>query len=225
MIIKTMAGLALLAVAGAANAVSYVAVNGAPDAGPAAGEVTFVNFDKPVADTGFTLTGGYVITSGTSNNGAAPAGDGSKYLYVSSALSPNNATLTSPFALKSIGFYWGSIDAYNSVDVLGSVNGGATQTLFTLGGSALPPSNGDRSTAQSNQRVTFTAGNGEAITGLRFASTGVAFELDDVAGKLGGGGSIGAVPEPASWALFVSGFGLIGLATRRRNRGVTTVAA
>ncbi len=154
-----------------------------------------------------------------------PAGDTSKYLYVSSALSPNAATLMSPNALKSIGFYWGSIDTYNSVDVLGTVNGGATQTLYTLGGSALPPANGNQFTASSNQRVTFTASAGEAITGLRFTSTGVAFEVDNITGGLGlGGGGIGAVPEPAAWAMMLAGFGLVGAAARRR-RTVTTVAA
>ena len=31
-----------------------------------------------------------------------------------------------------------------------------------------------------------------------------------------GGGPVGTVPEPTSWALFVAGFGLIGVARRRR---------
>jgi hypothetical protein len=29
-------------------------------------------------------------------------------------------------------------------------------------------------------------------------------------------GSIGAVPEPASWAMLIAGFGLVGAAQRRR---------
>ena len=32
----------------------------------------------------------------------------------------------------------------------------------------------------------------------------------------GGGGGGGAVPEPASWAMMIAGFGLIGAAMRRR---------
>ena len=37
------------------------------------------------------------------------------------------------------------------------------------------------------------------------------------------GGTVGAVPEPATWGMMVAGFGLIGVA--RRRRGATAVAA
>ncbi len=163
-------------------------------------------------------------TGTTPGVAAAPAGDMTQYAYISPALATNNATLTSPFSLSRVSFYWGSIDQYNSVDVLGTANGGATQTLFSLAGGALPPANGDQSGASTNRRVTFTAGSGEAITGLRFVSTGVAFEIDDVAGQLLGDGSPSNVPEPASWAMLVAGFGIVGAAARRR-RTARIVAA
>ena len=41
-------------------------------------------------------------------------------------------------------------------------------------------------------------------------------EADD-----GGGGTGSDVPEPATWAMLLSGFGMVGLATRRRNRAVS----
>lgn len=219
----TLLPAALLLVASAgAQAVTYVATAGAPDPG-ASGLTTLVTFDTPVAATGFTLSGSYGITSGSSSAAATPAGDTSKYLYVSPSLATNTATLTSPFDLSRISFYWGSIDTYNSVDVLGTRNGVA-QTLFTLGGSAMPPSTGDQFAASTNRRVTFSTEGGEAITGLRFTSTNIAFELDTVSGRLLGNGTGSTVPEPASWALLVAGFGLVGAATRRR-RTSTTVAA
>ena len=37
---------------------------------------------------------------------------------------------------------------------------------------------------------------------------------------LAGGGSVGGVPEPASWALMVAGFGIAGAAARRRRFSV-----
>jgi hypothetical protein len=40
----------------------------------------------------------------------------------------------------------------------------------------------------------------------------------------GGGGGTGAVPEPASWAMLVMGFGLVGSLARRRAAGGTPVA-
>jgi len=52
------------------------------------------------------------------------------------------------------------------------------------------------------------------ITGLRFGSTGVAFEFDNFAAA--------AVPEPAAWAKMIGGFGLVGAAARRRRNGVVT---
>ena len=121
--------------------------------------------------------------------------------------------MTTAFDLSKISFYWGSIDTYNSVAVLGA--GGVT--LGSFGGALFPPANGDQTGSSSNERVTFIADSGEVITGLRFTSTGIAFELDDVAGTaLGGGNANAAVPEPAAWALLVVGFGLVGAAARRR---------
>jgi len=40
----------------------------------------------------------------------------------------------------------------------------------------------------------------------------VAFEFDDIAAN--------AVPEPASWAMLIMGFGLVGAAARRRKAAV-----
>jgi hypothetical protein len=163
-----------------------------------------VSFDAPLP-TGYTLSGNYGIVSGSSSAAATPATDVSKYFYVSNRLGDGIAKLTTP-NLKSVSFYWGSVDAYNFVDVLGA--GGAT--LFTLAGSALPVANGNQFISSTNRRVSFDAGAGEVITGLRFRSTGVAFELDSIAGT--------AVPEPASWILMIAGFGMIGAAARRRQK-------
>jgi hypothetical protein len=32
----------------------------------------------------------------------------------------------------------------------------------------------------------------------------------------------GAVPEPATWAMMIAGFGLIGVAARRQRRAITS---
>ncbi|WP_166430450.1 PEPxxWA-CTERM sorting domain-containing protein [Polymorphobacter arshaanensis] len=186
----------------AAQAVTWSSVPGAPDPGPAPGQTMLVSFDTPLP-TGYALSGDYGIVSGSSGAAATPATDTSKYFYVSSALGSGIAKLTTP-SLKSVSFYWGSVDNYNFVDVLGA--GGTT--LFTLAGSSLPAANGNQFISSTNRRVSFDAGAGEAITGLRFRSTGVAFELDSIAGA--------AVPEPASWMLMIIGFGMIGAASRRR---------
>jgi|JI10StandDraft_1071094.scaffolds.fasta_scaffold03833_15 hypothetical protein len=186
----------------AAQAVTWTSLPGAPDPGPAPGQTVLVSFDAPLP-TGYALSGTYGIVSGSSSAAATPATDASKYLYVSNSLGNGIAKLTTP-NLRSVSFYWGSVDNYNFVDVLGA--GGAT--LLTLAGSALPVANGNQFISSTNRRVSFDAGTGEVITGLRFRSTGVAFELDSIAGA--------AVPEPASWMLLIAGFGMIGASMRRR---------
>ena len=220
--LKSLSVAAVLVSATAGHALTYTVTPGAPDPGFAVGQLSLVDFNTNVLPAGFTLTGGYGYRTGSTSEAAAPAGDTTQYLYVSSALSPNNATRTSPYALSSVSFYWGSIDTYNSVTVLGA-NG---TSLGTFGGSLFPPANGDQGASTSNERVNFTAGPGEAITGLRFASTGVAFEVDSVAGSpLGGISGTGAVPEPATWAMMLVGLGAVGVGVRRRNRTMVAVAS
>ena len=195
--------VALLA-ASAVNAATFTSTPGSPDTGPAAGQNVVVSFDAPNA-AGYAFTAGNVTTAtGTTGNAAAPAGDMTMYGYVSSTLSPNYATLSTP-NVRTISFYWGSVDGFNSVDVLGA--GGSL--LTTISGGNLPLDNGNQSLGLTNRRVFITAGPGENITGLTFRSTGVAFEFDTIAAS-------GAVPEPQTWALLIAGFGMVGLAARRR---------
>lgn len=196
-----LAALALLSTT--AQAATWSSVSGAPDPGPSPGQTIKVSFDTGVAP-GYSASGDFGIVSGTSGAAAEPANDLTRYFYVSSALGSGIATLATP-NLKYISFYWGSIDTYNTVELLGA--GGAT--LLSVPGSWLPASNGNQFLPSTNQRIRFAAGPGEDITGLRFISTGIAFEVDDIAG---------AVPEPASWALMIAGFGMIGAAARRRTK-------
>ncbi|WP_310476248.1 PEPxxWA-CTERM sorting domain-containing protein [Sandarakinorhabdus sp.] len=206
--------LASFAVATAAQAVTVTGIFGAPDPGPALGQSIVVSFDGPNA-AGYSWSGGLATSCSSISGAAMPAvgigGTASCFGYVSSRLNPNIATLATP-DLSSISFYWGSIDTYNFVDVLGA--GGST--IFSIAGGALPPSNGNQGQPATNRRVNFIAGAGEVITGLRLRSTGVAFEFDSFAASEvidpGGGG----VPEPAAWAMLIAGFGLVGVSARRR---------
>lgn len=205
-----LAAVAAAAMALPAGAVTYTSVNGAPDPG-SPGETLLLNFEG-APPAGYTITGDFNYATGYAPGvAAAPAGDATRFLYVSPALAGTSATITTP-DLTSVSFYWGSIDTYNSVDVL--LSGGS---VFSLSGSAFPPANGGLNNGLSNRRVFFTADPGETITGITFRSTGVAFEIDDVYGTLGAGSTI---PEPQSWALLIAGFGLIGAAARRRRGAV-----
>ena len=213
----------LAAAAVPAGAVTWTASFGnVPPVGP--GESTIANFDTDSTfPAGYTLGGEYRITSGTTTAAAAPAGDTSKYFYTSPAIPSGSgiATLSTALDLYSISFYWGSVDDYNAVDVLGADG----VTLETITGKQFSAANGNQTAPDTNQRIYIKVDTGEAITGLRFHATGIAFEIDDVAGRLLTDGAPSTVPEPATWGLMIGGFAMVGIGARRRRYTARRVAA
>ena len=147
---------------------------------------------------------------------AQPAGSTGGYGAVGPANNESFATLDlSAFgAISSITFLWGSVDGFNTLGVLG--------TGFSFGGGdeGVSPATGNQSAPNSNRLVTltFTGADRTNVTGLSFGATGNAFEFDNV------NVVTADVPEPASWALMLGGFGAIGCAMRSRRRAVATFA-
>lgn len=162
------------------------------------------------------LTGDYKIeTAPGTGISAAPSGTpaGEHYLTVPNEAPSGSATLMLGGNYKYVSFYWGSIDAYNTLEVLDSMGG----LLYTVGGAGLPApvvANGNQTADDSNRRVFFTS-DATNIGGFRLTSTNYAFEIDSVAG---------AVPEPATWAMMLGGFGFIGFAARRRKTAKVVMA-
>ena len=169
----------------------------------------FNNAGDPTAvllsDFSLTLSGATVgVNEGGSGYSGTlpndPVGPNSHYLTV-----PGNAsaTLFSTKGLKSFSFYMGSPDSYNSVQFIGdgyneTLNGGQ----FTGG-----------NTGQSwswGTRVNFDFG-GAVVKQVILRSTSNSFEVDNFAGNLAS-----AVPEPATWAMMIMGFGSAGAIIRRR---------
>ena len=194
----------MAALSGANAAMTIVSSTNGPDSGIPAGQHLITNFD-----TSAGLSGGFTLANGTiSGQYAAPFQDASQYLAV---LGGQTATLAISPAVKSLSFYWGSIDDYNTVSFF---SGGSLVQAFS--GTAIPaaPADGSQGNPLNNRRVTFNFG-GAAIDSVSFGSTQNSFELDTVSG---------AVPEPTTWAMLVAGMGLVGVAMRRR-KPTTTVAA
>lgn len=166
---------------------------------------TVINFDDALPN-GFTLVNNNAsIVQGTTASYAEPAAsDGSRYLAV---LANGTSTLQSATAFDSVSFYLGSIDAYNTVDLLSTT--GAVIQSFT--GSAFGgTTDGDQDWPLNNRRITITRSAGDAaIGGIRFASSANSAEVDNV---------VFAVPEPATWSLMLLGFGMVGGAARYRRR-------
>lgn len=215
MIIRLVA--AVLLAAAPAAAVTVTSVPGAPDPGLAFGETLVASFDTPLAAGVVNTTAGSVITAAGSISGvrAAPAWtDAGVYQSIGAGGSSlfDFSAWGSP--LSSFSLYWGSIDSYNFIDFL-DANG---LRIAGLSGGDLPRFDGSQTASASNRRVIFDFEPFESITAVRLSSTGAAFEYDDI----GAAAFTGAVPEPASWALLIAGFGLVGVSMRRRR---TVVAA
>ncbi|WP_426169533.1 PEPxxWA-CTERM sorting domain-containing protein [Sandarakinorhabdus sp. DWP1-3-1] len=219
--IGTIVGAALLGLTGLsvpAAAVVVTSLPGAPDPGPASPFTMVATFDTPTAAGIVQSNIGTVIAAAGSISGvrAAPAGTLPTDVYLSLGA---NSSATFDFAgyvpankkLGGISFYWGSIDSYNFVDFLAADN----SVIGSFGGSQLPQFNGNQTLGATNRRVDFAFNALEQVSKVRFRSTtSAAFELDSIAA------SIAPIPEPSSWAMLVAGFGLVGLAARRRGRAV-----
>ncbi|WP_445192471.1 PEPxxWA-CTERM sorting domain-containing protein [Sphingomonas sp. Tas61C01] len=172
------------------------------------------NFNSAAKPAGFTAS--YVNASRTTGThlpfSAQPAySDGSAYLAV---LANGSATLLSHTGYSLVSFYLGSIDSFNKVEILGT----AGQVISSYSGADfVVPANGNQTLPQTNRRITYTIGKGDAmIGGIRFTSKQNAAEIDNV---------VFAVPEPSTWAMMLVGFGMMGLAMRSRQRKTAVVYA
>jgi hypothetical protein len=106
------------------------------------------------------------------------------------------------FTLTSFDFT--SFGGVGSWSIAGSLNGSGVYAL-----------NGGGNFGAAWQTI---AGNAAGVDTLVFSlnAEGTSLNLDNIAL-----GDVGRVPEPASWAMMIIGFGLVGAASRRRMAAVT----
>jgi hypothetical protein len=201
--IVAVGALALMAVAGSAQAAPLISFNNGSGALPA-GMGVFQDFESVAPGTAIGPNAVAVNTStdlafrpaygSTGNFGAVM--DGGSY---SIAFNP-----TGMFS-----FVLGSLDAFN-VLTLGFVDG--TSATYTGGEitNDMSYNSGSRTDMDTNGRVTYTVNSGPLINSATFRSSGGnSFEFDNLAA---------AVPEPAMWGMMILGFGLVGAALRRSDR-------
>jgi hypothetical protein len=199
------------------------------------------------ADTGCAINSPLVVTpsgpgainvrTGTDlPNAAAPANDTTCYAYTTNngagtssvdidyvAFLNNIGGLLPQFAgsyIDYLGFYWGSVDTYNSFEFYSYDELTATNTLVTsitgtellaeLGGSS-----GDQVSDKSNVYVNIAFSQAEQFNNFRVVTGGVAGEYDNIVIGLNKRPD-NSVPAPTGLALL--GLGLIGLSFNRRFR-------
>jgi len=202
-----IAAFATVAMTGAANAAVSIAF-GSYQVGVNPGEYIITDFNAPVTYApGFAGSGGSLLT-GTSGLGSAPAfdpvnRDPTQYLSVKGG---ELFTFTGP-ARQSVSLYIGSLDDYNSITF--HFFSGASQVVsgLTLGGVS-GAANGNQTAANTNGRFTFTSA-GDYITGFDLSSTQNSFEVSNIGA---------AIPEPATWAMMIIGFGGVGAMLRGARR-------
>ncbi|MBB4618343.1 PEPxxWA-CTERM sorting domain-containing protein [Sphingomonas abaci] len=182
------------------------------------GTGTFATLSSAGLDGGTvaTLSGGTVYTSDRPF-ADMPAGTifGNTFL-AAGPLAGQPATLNFGSALSYLSFLWGSPDTWNRLTVntnLGSYD-------FTVNSLNFAVRDGNQA---FSQYVQFAASAGESITGVTFTNDPArdAFEVANFNYTL----AAAAVPEPATWAMMLLGFGMIGAAARYRRRGVAVTYA
>lgn len=216
-----LAGLAssLLLTLPAAQAGVVVTPLSANDLGPS-GSINFeaaqlgnVSNFAPVGVTFQNISGSTNVMTGSNGDGANPFGFGPLNQYVSVL---GNSELKISFkSTSAVGFYWGSIDAYNAI-----VFYNGDKQVYELTGAYADLqtpllANGDQGSFNSNRFVLFTSD--EAFDSIRIKSGQNSFEFDNLvtAPQL----EIllaSPVPEPSTWAMMILGFAGVGFAAYRR---------
>ncbi len=175
------------------------------------GGLDFVNFSS-LDTTGFTASG-YVnsVTSGT-NIAFNPSG---KPTTISGA----------PFRLVSASLAAAWNDGL-TVQFVGTLYGNAVYTERFAVDTAHAAFETFNSSYVDQIVISTYGGTHNQAFGINH---GTQFSLDDLTFQRGlslrgSVGNVGGVPEPATWALMVSGFGLIGVTIRRRRAGEVVAA-
>jgi hypothetical protein len=208
-----IAGAAFFA---SASAQATITISAVPGNDPYAGPTPTYDFNGGGATGGAPVSGGLVTNTSVGSVSAQPFGSTDYFWTVGPTDgTPGTMNLVSFGDIFNISFIWGSVDTYNTLEVLGA--GGAILATFTGANVALPP-NGDQVDPTKNPLVTlfFDGGDEALVEGLRLTSTQNAFETDNYA--------INAVPEPGTWALMLLGFGALGMTMRRRRRSASVLA-
>ncbi|MBU1378659.1 MAG: PEPxxWA-CTERM sorting domain-containing protein [Alphaproteobacteria bacterium] len=175
-------------------------------ASPGTGFTTVNTFDTV---DGITGSGFEIKTPPADGAGSPPANSnpsGTPYLAV---FDGGSATIGFSGPVKSFQFDWGSIDSYNTL----TIDSTGAEKIIVPGGNFINAANGDRVSPGTNGLFTVWGTEGETFQSITLTSSGYSFEIDNLAT------SSVPVPEPATWAMMILGFGGVG-ATMRRRRGM-----
>jgi len=201
LLLGAVAALGLATSANAAHVVSFAELG--VGAGP--GETMLFDFEAPNGAVTGTGNWGY-YTGLTTGVAAPPAGNTSQYLAIQ-----NGGEVTIDFGglLTQFSLDIGSVDPFNVLTLVFADD--TTQSFVGAALTGLGQDDGSQVDPETNGRVTIAADGSQQIKALRLSSTGNSFEVDNLATT-----PISPIPEPATWAMMITGFGLVGASLRRR---------
>lgn len=209
-----LAAAMLLATAVSANATTYIFSPGA--ASPGLNFTVVDTFDNLSGVTVNSAMGTVLIkTPPADGSGAPPANSvpaGTPYLSV---LAGGSATIFFAPDTRAFQFDWGSIDTYNTLTVESTVG----TVVFVPGSAGFPnDANGNQFAPGTNGLFTVIGSvQGERFISMTLTSSQNSFEIDNLA--------TAAIPEPATWAMLIAGFGMVGFTARRRRSVVAHACA
>ena len=224
MLAAAAAASALLAVTPANAAVAFLFTPGGHS--PSVGFQVIEDFDPgpaPGLITAGVVHVDYVIQSNNDSQGADnPFSDPQDTNYIS--VLGGHAVEIAFGPVSAFQFDWGSIDNWNRLTIRSSAG---NVVVVPQGGPGAygpgnpipgftPPGNGNQTAAATNGLFRVYGTAGETFTGFRMESAQNSFELDNIAVP---------VPEPATWAMMIAGFGGVGAMIRRRRSGFAVQTA
>lgn len=214
MLRRTLMAAAVVCAVAVAPAHAQVSLTAVPGSTPYAGPAPTFDFESPSP----YVSGGLVTNTPVSGVSAQPFGSTGYFWTVGPTDgSPGILDLSSFASILSISFIWGSVDSYNTLEVLGRGVGEVLAT-FTGAHASVNP-NGDQVLPANNPLATLTftgLATQTNIGGLRLSSTSNAFEVDNISIVAPVVTPQSPVPEPATWAMMLLGFGLVGFGLRKR---------
>lgn len=195
----SLALLGMTAVVMSANPASAITlqVNSGPFSSYA--DAKTVTFDDGTANdpNGFVTYSNItsnIVQGSVSSQYASPYGDNTKFLTIApvgSNVAGDTGLVNIKFkeAVNYFGFYAGSLDSYNFVDIYKG-----NQLLKTFSGADVPTAiaNGSWTSTEANMFINLVADTGETFDRVVMRSDGVAFETDNHAYRLA------SVPEPSA---------------------------
>eukprot|EP01030_Chromulinospumella_sphaerica_P022114 gene22114-22079_t len=206
---KTLLAIALTGAALSAHAgISYTATSGDTSAVSGVTTITFDDGQLPTGFASYDSINAIIPAGGYPGESAPPPNDGTGYFSVgvSHGQVSSSSVNFSGNGASYFGYYMGSPDNYNVV----TVYSGNTAILQINGSNMAQAAS---LLADGNQShgfyMNFFTDQGTTISRVTFASSANAFETDNHA-------FTAAVPEPETYAMLLTGLGLVGFASRRR---------